>query len=261
MDDNNTPTIGLDLNPDMMTTQTSIPTVVPPITTSQPSPNVIDITPGSSASTSTVQPTSQHIDIAPLPDHKVIDITPEGPAPESVVSSDAAPLNPPLTESSLSSSVDTPATSHLVDILPQNEPQSPSPTDVGISSPISDILHEVTPTAAALNTTSTPVQVPATDTLPPLASQTADQTTVLATPVSQTPSTPSTPIEIQQSPLPGPSTQVEVSTPAVQTDAAVQNQSDIAATPEAQMPQPAAQTEAVSTQSPLYEDPDAVKLP
>ena len=94
MDDSGSSSIGLDLNPDMMTTQTSVPTVVPkPIPLS--TPGVIDITPGA-PDVPLRQAASQHVDVATLPDNKVVDITPSGPISKDLLSDDNLKTSYPL---------------------------------------------------------------------------------------------------------------------------------------------------------------------
>lgn len=184
MDDSSSPKTDLNINPDMISAGANIPTVLPTSQTNPLPTGVIDITPGS-PSTPLPEPKSQHIDLAPLPDHKVVDITPDGPAPDSDITSDKGILS-----------------SHLTDLIPQ----TPTPDVPQTSDQVSDILHEVTPA-----TTS------------PLPTQTD------TTPITE---------EKQESPLP----------------------ESVAASVTSVTPETNNQTEESTPLSPLYEDPDQVKL-
>lgn len=126
MDDSNS-SQGIDLNPDMMTTQSGIPTVIPRASSTYPSlprPGIIDITPGA-PEPSTVTSPSQHIDISDMPADKVIDITPEGPVSPDLIEDDFV------------------STPHLSDIVPQSQDDALS--DINSPEPISEILTKTTP--------------------------------------------------------------------------------------------------------------------
>ncbi len=188
MDDSGTPPIGLDINPDMITTQTSIPTASPlsspPSATFSREP--IDITPG--AVSTPLQP-ALHTPVSTpgikLPvDQGVIDITPG----ENVL--------PDIQEQ--------PGSTHLADLLPQT---STATTTVTETAP-----ETITP-------------APVTETVP-----VTETTTVTFSPSLADPSSPTPVVE------------------TVTSSAATSVDSPVVAEP------------VVTPPSPLYEDPNTVKL-
>jgi hypothetical protein len=104
MDDSNSTTNTLDINPEMMTAQSDIPVLTPisPLATPATNTGIIDITPGA-PEVSFGEPKSQHIDIAPVsPSINTLDITPEivQSSPDSPVieiTSPAVDILPPTT--------------------------------------------------------------------------------------------------------------------------------------------------------------------
>ena len=148
MDDSSSPSIGLDLNPDMMTTQTGVPTVIPK-SIPFPSSEVIDITPGI-LQTPLYSAPFQHIDIATLPENKIVDITPDGPISKELLSDENLNTTYPLGEIVVSPTVNFPqgmtSVPSLVEIKsPIVQPQIPVSAVIANPELISDILHEVSP--------------------------------------------------------------------------------------------------------------------
>lgn len=169
MDNTTSPITDLDLNPDMMTTQNSIPPVTAPLNTPPVvSSGIIDITPGSS--TIDIVNPIQHIDTATLPDPAIYHLTPQVSeiAPVNVTTTptgviditpgESAPLSDGLT--------------HLSDISSQIEPSLP--VAAPIPNPLQDIPAEPaipTPNETTLSTmdtapaTVTPLTTPTTSSL------------------------------------------------------------------------------------------------
>lgn len=232
MDNTTSPVSDLDLNPDMMTTQSSIPVIgqVPPVPPAAPASmptnsGVIDITPGHTLDLhpSPVQP----VDEATLPENQVVDITPDGDAPSE------------LTEST-----------HLSDIIPQQSSETVQPVTAPVlsvstepvivpDSPISDILHEVGSTPSL-----TPLAQP--DTIG--VSAVVEPTLINSDSVNSLTET--------QTNTPPATIDVTVPSPTTATSA-------FSATPTnnaPQLPQTEASPENNPVLNPLYEDPDIVKL-
>jgi hypothetical protein len=193
MDNNAAPTNGLDLNPDMMTTQTGVPSVSPPPSANTPPvpAGVIDITPG--APDASISPTTQHIDLAPLPEPKVESITPAA-TPDSlthlsdispqVETSSPVPASPVTTTPSV-----TPSAAPVTNELPSSGVIDITPTS---NAPVSDGLTHLSDIAPQSEVTAaTPVSSPSvtTDAVTPPAVPVVSQTT----PVNSTPVAPAAP--------------------------------------------------------------------
>src|SRR5258706_9297297 len=130
MDNNTSPTNGLDLNPDMMTTQTGVPSVAAPASSAPPEPaGVIDITPGAPSS--------------PLPQSKVEHLTPTPAADGLTHLADIAPQTEP-TPSPVFPSSSTP-------VMP--DAKSPGVIDITPGPPTSPVPNIPSPT----NTTTQPL--------------------------------------------------------------------------------------------------------
>lgn len=160
MDDSNKPSIGLDINPDMITTQTGFPTAVPPVLPSTPPApkEIIDITPGAGSSSHP----SPITDITPafstpvstpgikLPvDQGVIDITPGEKAAPAIQ--------------------EQPGSTHLADLLPQPE-KAPDPVSVSdvsgaTTTPNIDLTQAPIVTPVVENTESLPKIDPVVETV------------------------------------------------------------------------------------------------
>lgn len=136
MDDTTVPQIGLDINPDMITPQSSVPTMTPSSTTTTTTTDVIDITPGAKEETH------------PSP---TTDITP------SVNSTITPAINLPVDRGVIDITPSTTLTTHLTDIMPQVSSEvtttTSSTTDIP---PISTSGSTATP-PANISSASTPI--------------------------------------------------------------------------------------------------------
>lgn len=233
MDDSGSSSNDLDLNPDMMTTQMGVPTVVTakpnPIKTQ--TPGMIDITPGAPY-TPPIMPTSQHIDVAEIPDHKLIDITPDGPIAEDI---------PSGTQKDSSSF-------HLSDIV-SPEQSVPELTAKESSEPLSEILKEVPMTPVAEADTSNPV-------VPVIAPE-----VVISTPPSIEPAAVVTELPGPSvTPAPPPDVEATTPTPTIKPSEIV-IPTTVEESPSTQTsPLLITKDESAPELNPLYEDPDSVKL-
>jgi NADP-dependent 3-hydroxy acid dehydrogenase YdfG len=126
MDDNNSPAIDLNIDPDMITPDGGTPQAMPqnpqPVSAPTPpvkNPSVIDITPGSTDAFPTTPPVSTHIDSAPLSAPKTVDITPP-------FASASAPALTNMPDS----------LSHLSQIAPEETPEPVVPLQAPPSAPV-----------------------------------------------------------------------------------------------------------------------------
>lgn len=171
MDDSNNPSIGLDINPDMMTTQTGFPTAVPPVLPSAP---VTEVKPGES----TPPAPRELIDITPgagstLHPSPITDITPAFPAPVSTpgikLPVDQGVID--ITPADKANSViqEQPGSTHLADLLPQPE-KAPDPVSVpdlpgAATTPNIDLTQAPIVTPVVENTESLPKIDPIVETV------------------------------------------------------------------------------------------------
>jgi|GEM_PF-276055 len=151
MDNSSTPTIDLNIDPNMIAAQNDSPQATPPSNTPATTPtppvqnsSVIDITPGSTDAFPST-PISTHIDTVPLAEPKTMDITP----PQA-----------PLQTSPIATPEATPdALSHLSDIAPT---PAPEPTPLATPSPSLMPTPEETipeaPSVTSYNPSPTPAE-------------------------------------------------------------------------------------------------------
>lgn len=113
MDDTNTPTIDLNIDPNMIAAQDDSPQAAPqpvqPVNPPIKNPNVIDITPGSGDTFPSDSPASTHIDVVPLSEPKTVDITPPQTSSEPLTHlSDVSPDITPVEDQETPSPFPTP---------------------------------------------------------------------------------------------------------------------------------------------------------
>lgn len=175
MDDSNTPHLGLDINPDLITPQSSTPqttsSTLPPV-----APGVIDITPGASNESHSskiedITPSGSPVlesNLEELPASSgnaspgVIDITPaSSPAEDALLSPTVTPVVTDTASQYMGSA------SHLDQIIPQQT--NPAPTEpASMSTPVSAPTElipaptaEITPPVASIAATPLTEQAPA----------------------------------------------------------------------------------------------------
>ncbi|KKS30949.1 MAG: KR domain protein [Candidatus Collierbacteria bacterium GW2011_GWA2_42_17] len=165
MDNTTTPTIDLNIDPNMIAAQDDSPQAAPagdtPVTaptTPVQNPSVIDITPGST-DTFPSTPVSTHIDTAPIAEPKTMDITPPPAAPLQT-----PPIAAPVTSPD--------SIAHLADVTPE---PSPEPAPLATPSPsVMPSLEETppqTPPSAPFSPNPTPVESSPVEPTSPLATQ------------------------------------------------------------------------------------------
>ena len=181
MDNSSTPTIDLNIDPNMIAAQDDSPQVTPPsdtpVTAPTPpaqNPSVIDITPGSTDAFPSA-PVSTHIDTVPLAEPKTMDITPPQTPPQT-------PLQTPPVATPETSPAATPDTlSHLADIAPTpaSEPTPLATPSPSIMPAPEETIPEV-PSAIQYNPTPAPIEPSPVDEPSPV-----ESTTPTTPPVTQ----------------------------------------------------------------------------
>lgn len=176
MDDSGTPSIGLDINPDMITTQTGVPTTTPPVSPPAATPiprELIDITPG--------------VVSAPTHPSPVTDITPAFPTPVSTPGI-KLPVDQGVIDITPGEKVtpviqEQPGSTHLADLLPQPE-KTPEPVPVpdlpgATTTPNVDLIQTPIVTPVIENTESLPKIDPVVETVSPPVLPTVDTSTAV----------------------------------------------------------------------------------
>ncbi len=210
MDDTSAPKTNLDLNPDMMTTQTSIPVIDPLTTVASKSSGVIDITPGVSDAShpSKVEditpkdfglgaPKTEPVVSAPAPITTISDVITDTAEPAGIIditpgaSNTTTQVVTPVvgTATAVPENTISDTGTHLADFVPS----TPTPTPTTAIAPAAEVSQPTTPVITAPTVTETPVISTTTTTETVITPAQSEMPMMAATPVA----TPA-PVEVVQ---------------------------------------------------------------